>query len=65
MSSFFENVEGAAPIEIFLLNKLYKEDTFAQKIDLGIGAYRTNEGKRFFELLSMRFRILKINLILH
>lgn len=37
MSSWFENVEGAAPIEIFLLNKLYKEDTFEQKIDLGIG----------------------------
>jgi len=45
MSSWFENVEGAAPIEIFLLNKLHKEDTFPQKIDLGIGAYRTNEGK--------------------
>ena len=45
MSSWFESVEGAAPIEIFLLNKLYKEDTFAQKIDLGIGAYRDNDGK--------------------
>ena len=35
MSSWFENVEGAAPIEIFLLSKLFKEDTFPQKIDLG------------------------------
>lgn len=35
MSSWFENVEGSAPIEIFLLNKLFKEDTFPQKIDLG------------------------------
>jgi len=45
MSSWFENVEGAAPIEIFLLNKLHKEDTFPQKIDLGIGAYRDNNAK--------------------
>jgi len=45
MSSWFENVEATAPIEIFLLNKLHKEDTFPQKVDLGIGAYRTNEGK--------------------
>lgn len=43
--SRFACVESAPPVEIFALNKAYKEDTFADKVDLGIGAYRTDEGK--------------------
>ncbi|KAK4337098.1 hypothetical protein RND71_043848 [Anisodus tanguticus] len=43
--SYFTNIEGVAPIEIFELAKKFKEDNFSQKIDLGIGAYRTNEAK--------------------
>ncbi|GFV75297.1 aspartate aminotransferase, cytoplasmic [Trichonephila clavipes] len=43
--SRFACVEAAPPVEIFALNKAYKEDTFPDKVDLGIGAYRTDEGK--------------------
>ncbi|GIY67945.1 aspartate aminotransferase, cytoplasmic [Caerostris extrusa] len=43
--SRFACVESAPPVEIFALNKAYKEDAFADKVDLGIGAYRTDEGK--------------------
>ena len=35
--SRFDCVEAAPAIEIFALSKAYKEDTFAQKVDLGIG----------------------------
>nr|UDB72873.1 cytoplasmic aspartate aminotransferase [Hemiscorpius lepturus] len=45
MTSRFANVESAPPVEIFALSKAYKEDTAPCKVDLGIGAYRTNEGK--------------------
>ncbi|XP_054714143.1 aspartate aminotransferase, cytoplasmic-like [Uloborus diversus] len=45
MSSRFSCVEAAPPVEIFALNKAYKEDSFPDKVDLGIGAYRTDEGK--------------------
>lgn len=45
MESRFANVESAPPVEIFALNRAYKEDTNPNKVDLGIGAYRTNEGK--------------------
>lgn len=37
MASVFAGVEGAPPIEIFALMKAYKEDTFVQKVDLGVG----------------------------
>ncbi|XP_054167410.1 aspartate aminotransferase, cytoplasmic-like [Oppia nitens] len=43
--SRFDCVESAPAIEIFALSKAYKEDTNPQKVDLGIGAYRTNEAK--------------------
>lgn len=43
--SRFDCVESAPAIEIFALSKAYKEDQFPQKVDLGIGAYRTNEAK--------------------
>ncbi|RWS26389.1 aspartate aminotransferase: cytoplasmic-like protein [Leptotrombidium deliense] len=43
--SRFLNTASAPPVEIFALAKAYREDAFASKVDLGIGAYRTNEGK--------------------
>nr|CAH7745924.1 unnamed protein product [Callosobruchus chinensis] len=43
--SLFEDVELGPPIEVFLMNKLYNEDSFPNKVNLGVGAYRTNEGK--------------------
>lgn len=43
--SWFDQVPATAPIEIFALSRAYKEDSFAKKVDLGIGAYRTNEAK--------------------
>lgn len=45
MSSRFSCVEAAPPVEIFALNQAYKNDTNPNKVDLGIGAYRTDEGK--------------------
>ncbi|KAG1685240.1 Aspartate aminotransferase, cytoplasmic [Nymphon striatum] len=45
MASRFINLEEAPPVEIFAVMKAYGEDTFANKVDLGVGAYRTNEGK--------------------
>ncbi|XP_046452184.1 aspartate aminotransferase, cytoplasmic-like isoform X2 [Daphnia pulex] len=44
-TSKFANVESAPPIEVFALNKAYVDDTFPQKVNLGVGAYRTDEGK--------------------
>lgn len=35
--SRFSGVEAAPPVEIFALNKAYKEDAFPNKVDLGIG----------------------------
>ncbi|XP_015919632.1 aspartate aminotransferase, cytoplasmic [Parasteatoda tepidariorum] len=43
--SRFSCVEGCPPVEIFALSKAFKEDTFPDKVDLGIGAYRTDEAK--------------------
>lgn len=43
--SRFNCVESAPPVEIFALSKAFKEDTNELKVDLGIGAYRTNEAK--------------------
>jgi aspartate aminotransferase len=45
MASRFASVVEAPPIEVFALNKAYVEDTFPQKVNLGVGAYRTDEGK--------------------
>ncbi|KAI1704385.1 aminotransferase class I and II domain-containing protein [Ditylenchus destructor] len=44
-SSFFSNVTEAPPIEVFYMNKLYVDDPAPQKVNLTIGAYRTEEGK--------------------
>lgn len=35
--SMFDAVEAGPPIEIFELTKRYREDTFPQKVDLGVG----------------------------
>lgn len=37
MASKFATVESAPPIEVFALNKAYVEDTFPQKVNLGVG----------------------------
>ncbi|XP_046558157.1 aspartate aminotransferase, cytoplasmic-like [Haliotis rubra] len=44
-ASFFQDVEMAPPIEVFQLTRRYNEDTFPQKVNLGVGAYRTDDGK--------------------
>ncbi|GFR59837.1 aspartate aminotransferase [Elysia marginata] len=43
--SVFSNVESAPPIEVFQMSKLYNESTDPNKVNLGVGAYRTDEGK--------------------
>jgi len=43
--SIFAKVETAPPDAILNLATRFKEDSFAQKCNLGIGAYRTAEGK--------------------
>lgn len=43
--SSFSSVEQGPPIEVFALTKQYTEDDFPQKVNLGVGAYRTEEGK--------------------
>ncbi|ESO96831.1 hypothetical protein LOTGIDRAFT_231665 [Lottia gigantea] len=45
MASLFAHVEVAAPIEVFALTAKYNEDKFQDKVNLGVGAYRTDEGK--------------------
>lgn len=44
-SSWFENVPVAPPIEVFALTAAFNEDTHPQKVNLGVGAYRTDESK--------------------
>ncbi|KAF9585461.1 Aspartate aminotransferase, cytoplasmic [Lunasporangiospora selenospora] len=44
-TSVFEKVPAAPADAIFALTAAYKADTHPNKVDLGIGAYRTNEGK--------------------
>ena len=43
--SLFSNVEPAPPIEVFKLSRDFQSDTHPQKVSLGVGAYRTEEGK--------------------
>lgn len=45
MASEFSQLEVGAQIEVFALNKLYMEDTFPQKVNLTVGAYRTAEAQ--------------------
>lgn len=43
--SLFSDVKVAPPIEVFALNKGFASDTCPDKCNLGVGAYRTEEGK--------------------
>lgn len=43
----WSNVQLAPPDAIFGLVEAFKKDTFPQKANLAVGAYRTNEGKPF------------------
>ncbi|XP_037933019.1 aspartate aminotransferase, cytoplasmic-like [Teleopsis dalmanni] len=45
MSSVFDGVKGGPAIEVFALNRAFIEDKDPNKANLGVGAYRTNEGK--------------------
>ncbi|KAL2795955.1 pyridoxal phosphate-dependent transferase [Aspergillus keveii] len=38
-------VSPVPPDEIFALNRAYTNDDYPQKVNLGVGVYRTNEGK--------------------
>lgn len=46
-ASGLEAVPLAPPNAIFHTQALYKADPFPQKLNLGIGAYRTEEGKPY------------------
>ncbi|KAI9370668.1 pyridoxal phosphate-dependent transferase [Aspergillus egyptiacus] len=39
------NVSPVPPDEIFALNRAYTDDDHPQKVNLGVGVYRTNEGQ--------------------
>jgi len=45
--SVFKDTPLAPPDVIFNLTASYKADTFPQKVNLGVGAYRTDEGKPY------------------
>ncbi|KAF9161721.1 Aspartate aminotransferase, cytoplasmic isozyme 1 [Actinomortierella ambigua] len=45
MASVFENVPAAPADVIFALTADYKADPHPDKVNLGVGAYRTEEGK--------------------
>lgn len=37
MASVFNDLQVGAPIEVFELNKSYLKDSFADKVNLGVG----------------------------
>ncbi|KAH8402096.1 hypothetical protein KR009_009729, partial [Drosophila setifemur] len=43
--SIFANVEQGPAIEVFALTRAFNNDTFPNKVNLSVGAYRTDEGK--------------------
>jgi len=43
--SAFDTVSAAPPIEVFQLGRDFQADTSPDKVSLGVGAYRTEEGK--------------------
>ncbi|VDO68419.1 unnamed protein product [Heligmosomoides polygyrus] len=43
--SFFEGIAVAPPIEVFFMNKMYMDEKDPNKVNLTVGAYRTEEGK--------------------
>lgn len=44
-SLWFAGLEAAPPIEVFALTQSFTEDTHEKKVNLGVGAYRTEESK--------------------
>uniref|UniRef100_A0A481MQK5 Aspartate aminotransferase n=1 Tax=Nipponaphis monzeni TaxID=196483 RepID=A0A481MQK5_9HEMI len=46
--SIFRDVEEASPIEVFHLMKIFSEDDYPTKVNLTVGAYRTDEGKPYY-----------------
>ena len=44
-SSWFTGVEGAPPIEVFQLGRDFTADPSPNKVSLGVGAYRTDQGQ--------------------
>lgn len=47
LASTWSNVNLAPPDKILGLTDAFKADKFAQKINLGVGAYRTDEGSSY------------------
>ncbi|XP_012531685.1 aspartate aminotransferase, cytoplasmic isoform X1 [Monomorium pharaonis] len=45
MNTRFTGIELGPPIEVFALQKAFVDDIYENKVNLTIGAYRTNEGK--------------------
>lgn len=45
--AFFDNIKKAAPNAIFHTKTRFRNDSDPRKINLGIGAYRTNDGKPY------------------
>ncbi|RXG60226.1 hypothetical protein Avbf_07740 [Armadillidium vulgare] len=45
MASRFSDIKQAPPIEVFAVSKAFTDDTHEKKVNLSVGAYRTNEGK--------------------
>jgi len=45
MASHFSSVQLGPPIEVFHVNSMYLNDSHPDKVNLSIGAYRTEEGK--------------------
>jgi len=45
MASRFNSVEAAPPIEVFQLSREFQADSHPDKVSLGVGAYRTDDGK--------------------
>ncbi|KAG8227200.1 hypothetical protein J437_LFUL003406 [Ladona fulva] len=43
MASRFSVVEAGPPIEVFALTKSFTDDPFPNKVNLGVGAYRTDD----------------------
>jgi len=44
-NSVFSVAKEGAPIEVFAVMKAFNDDTFDKKVNLSVGAYRTDEGK--------------------
>lgn len=45
MAGRFAVVQQGPPIEVFALTRAFQDDTEPSKVNLGVGAYRTDEGK--------------------